>query len=161
MQKILLDLPHVLDVLQETTFENWICLYRAHYFSNGLAPDGKDDRLRDVTDYPEMAELLRVSDALISDYSCCAGDYVLRGKPVWLYISDIDNYTAHSRKLYVNPLDTPYMCAKTPEELDALIRQTTPEIAAFNCREVLEYYGAHETGRASEASAEYICRQLD
>lgn len=161
VQSVSLDLAHVLDVLEETTFDRWICLYRAHYFSSGLDIDAEHSRFMDVTSYPEMAELLRISDALITDYSCCAGDFVLRGKPVWLYISDIADYIAHSRKLYVNPLETPYMCAQSPEELDALIRQTSPQAAMNNCRKVLEYYGTHETGHAAEAAAAYICSKLN
>jgi len=108
-----------------------------------------------------MAELLRVSDALISDYSCTAGDFALRGKPIWLYVADIDEYTRTSRELYVNPLDTPYWCARTSSELDTLIRRTTPEKARENCQEILEYYKAHETGNASEAAARYICSKLE
>ena len=75
----------------------------------------KSPRLTDVTDTPEMAELLRVADAMISDYSCAAGDFALRMKPIWLCIADIDEYTQYSRKLYVNPLDTPYWMIKRPE----------------------------------------------
>ncbi|MDO4865858.1 MAG: CDP-glycerol glycerophosphotransferase family protein [Clostridia bacterium] len=158
-----LDIGHVLDVLEQTTRERWVCLYRAHYLSLGLNMDQIpiSSQLMDVTDYPEMAELLRVSDALISDYSCTAGDFALRGKPIWLYVADIDEYTKYSRKLYVNPLDTPYWCARTPTELETLIRQTTPDKAAKNCQDVLEYYGAHETGRASKIAANYICDILD
>ena len=141
-QNVGLDLPHVLDVLEETTGRSWICLYRAHYFSQGFDMDKAAPRLADVTGYPEMAELLRAADALITDYSCCAGDFALRGKPVWLYIPDIDDYTARSRRLYVDPRDTPYMYAQAPEALDSLIRETTPEKARENCRAVLEFYGA-------------------
>lgn len=61
----------------------------------------------------------------------------------------------------VNPLETPYMCAQSPEELDALIRQTSPQAAMNNCRKVLEYYGTHETGHAAEAAAAYICSKLN
>ena len=162
-ETVTLDLLHVLDVLEETTGERWVCLVRAHYLSLGLNLDhlSKSPRLTDVTDYPEMAELLRAADALISDYSCAAGDFALRGRPIWLYVADIDDYTANSRELCVNPLDTPYRCARTPSELDALIRRTTPEGARENCREILEYYGAHETGRASEVAAGYICSILN
>ncbi len=160
---VALDLCHVLDILEETTHERWLCLYRAHYLSLGLEMGRqiKSPRLRDVTDYPEMAELLRVADALISDYSCVAGDFALRGKPIWLYVADIDDYTRRSRALYVDPRDTPYWCAGSPVELEALIQWTTPEGARENCREVLDYYGAHETGRAAETVAEYICARLD
>ena len=159
-EAVALDIDRVLDVLEETTRERWLCLYRAHYLSLGLNLEHLSPRLRDATDYPEMAELLRVADAMISDYSCAAGDFALRGKPIWLYVADMDEYAKTSRELYVNPLDTPYWCAKTPSELDALIRRTTPEKARQNCREVLAYYGAHETGSASEAAARYICSVL-
>lgn len=161
-ETVTLDINRVLDVLEEATHDRWVCLYRAHYLSLGLNLDhlSKSPRLMDVTDYPEMAELLRIADAMISDYSCAAGDFALRGKPIWLYVADMDEYAKTSRELYVNPLDTPYWCAKTPSELDALIRRTTPEKARQNCREVLAYYGAHETGSASEAAARYICSVL-
>lgn len=162
-ETVTLDINRVLDVLEESTHERWVCLYRAHYLSLGLNMDhlSKSPRLADVTDYPEMAELLRIADAMISDYSCAAGDFALRGRPIWLYVADIDEYTKYSRKLYVNPLDTPYWCARTPSELDTLIRQTTPEKARENCREILEYYGTHETGRASEEAARYITSKLE
>lgn len=158
-QTVSLDIPHVLDVLEETTGARWVCLTRAHYLSPGLDM-AASPRIMDVTRYPEMAELLRVSDALISDYSCCAGDFALRGKAIWLYVADIDDYAQNSRKFYLNPLDTPFHCARTPTELDALIRETTPEAARENCRAVLEFFGARETGRAAEAAAWYISEKL-
>ena len=162
-EPIALDLAHVLDVLEEVTGERWLCLLRAHYLSLGLEMEGASvsRRLVDVTEYPEMAELLRGADALISDYSCVAGDYALRGKPIWLFIADIDEYTRYSRELYVDPRDTPYWCAMTPEELEALIHDTTPEGVRENCRAVLDFYGTHETGRASTIAADYICDLLD
>ena len=160
-QPVPLDLSRALDAFEETTRRPWVCLVRAHYQSLGLDLSRGDPRLMGATAYPEMAELLRVADALITDYSCCAGDFALRGKPVFLYISDIDDYAAHSRALWIDPRDTPYRCARTQEALEALIRSDTPERSADNCRAVLAFYGAHETGRAAEAAAQYICNQLD
>ena len=160
-QSVDLDLRRALRTLEETTGEKWLCLYRAHYFiKQGLDMEDNSGKLIDATDYPEMAELLRVADALISDYSSCAGDYVLRGKPVWLYQSDIEDFRGLDRDLMIDPADTPFWRAESPEELDALIRSTTPESAWENCRAVLDYYGAHESGRASEIVAEYIARKL-
>jgi len=162
-QHIALDIGHILDTLEASTRARWLCLVRAHYLALGLDFDRslKSDRIMDVTAYPEMAELLRVSDALITDYSCCAGDFALRGKPIWLYIADIDEFTKNNRGLYVDPRDTPYWCAKSPRELDDLIRKTTPRKARENCLEVLRFYDTHETGRAAEAAARYICAVLD
>lgn len=162
-QRVGLDLGRVLDVLEQTTGRRWLCLYRAHYLSAGLdvAASAASGRVLDATGYPEMAELLRVADALISDYSSCAGDFALRGKPIWLYVADIDEYTAHSRALYLSPLDTPFWCARTPEALERLIRQTTPGAARANGRAILDFYGADETGRAAQSAARYICSKLD
>ena len=161
-QTVTLDLNRVMDVLEEVTGARWLCMYRAHYASLGLNLDHlpRQARLKNVTDYPEMAELLRVADALITDYSCCAGDYALRGKPIWLYVADIDDYTARSRELFLNPLDTPFWCARDPDALEALIRGTTRWRAEANCREILRFYGEFETGFASEAAAAYICEKL-
>lgn len=159
-QRVPLNLPHVLDVLEQTTGRRWMCLWRAHYLSLGLAGVGRSPRVVDATDYPEMAELLRVADALITDYSSCAGDFALRGKPIWLYQDDIDAYRAHSRALYVDMDATPYWKVRTPEELDDLIRRTTPEAAAANCRAILDFYHTWETGKAAEAAARYICEKL-
>ena len=159
-QKVDLDLQRVLDVLEESTGRRWLCLHRAHYFMQGFDLEGSD-RLIDATDYPEMADLLRVADALITDYSSCAGDYALRYKPIWLYQADIEEYRSLDRDLMIDPADTPFLRAESPEELDALIRKTTPELARENCQAVLDYYGAHESGQASERVAEYICRHLE
>ena len=46
----------------------------------------------DATDYPDMQELLAVSDCLISDYSSCIWDYSIMGKPIYLYTPDVDEY---------------------------------------------------------------------
>lgn len=159
-QAVDLDLEHVLDVLSEATGEKWICLYRAHYLCKGLDLDGSSPRLVDATDYPEMAELLRIADALISDYSSCVGDFVLRYKPVWLYIADIEEYRKRGRDLLIDPRETPFWCAESQVELDELIRSTTPERARENCQAVLDHFGAHESGRASELVAQYIAEKL-
>ena len=160
-QAVPLDLEHLLDVLERQTGERWVCLYRAHYLSLGLTVAPSSRRLIDVTDYPEMAELLRIADALITDYSSCAGDFALRGKPIWLYQADRDDYERHSRRLYVDMAQTPFWVAASPEALDCLIRQTTPEAARRNCRAILDFYGTCETGRAALGAARWICERLN
>ena len=158
-QQVELDLEHVLDVISETTGRPWVCLARAHYFVNRL-DTAASPRIIDATAYPEMADLLLVADALISDYSSCAGDFALRHKPIWLYQADIDDYTGNNRPLYFNMEDTPWWSARTPQALDDLIRATTPDAAAQNCDDVLAFYQTHETGRATEAVVEVVCGRL-
>lgn len=160
-QRMPIDLEHVLEVLEKTTVQKWKCLVRTHYMSYGISMKQDSDRLVSMTDYPEMAELLRVSDALITDYSSCAGDFALTHRPIWLYQDDIDDYTGNNRGLYFDMADSPYWVAQTPEALDRLIERTTPDAARENCDAILNFYGTHESGRSAQAAAQYIASKLD
>ena len=159
-QKVNLDLFHVLSQLEKTTGREWKCLVRAHYMSWGIPTDDGSGRLIPVSDYPEMAELLLISDALLTDYSSCAGDYALCRRPIYLYQDDIEDYKNNNRALYFDMKDSPYWVASTPEELDALIANTTPEAAKQNCDDILRFYGEAETGHAARSVAEYIVKHL-
>ena len=160
-QKVNLDLFKVLDTLEETTGEKWKCLVRAHYMSFGIQMDDGSGRLIPASSYPEMAELLLISDALITDYSSCAGDYALLRKPIFLYQDDLEEYRTKNRALYFNMEDSPYWVASNPDEMDALIRACTPERAKENCDAILEFYGEAETGHAAESVAKYIIKKLE
>ncbi len=48
----------------------------------------------DVTDYPDIAGLLRLVDVLITDYSSVFMDYVLLDKPCIFYAYDLEAYSA-------------------------------------------------------------------
>lgn len=159
-QQVPLDLFHVLDSLEKTTGKQWKCLVRAHYLSFGIPLDDGTGRLVPVTDYPEMAELLLVSDALLTDYSSCAGDYALCRRPIYLYQDDLEDYKNNNRALYFDMADSPYWVASNPDELDKLIENTTPEAAKQNCDEILRFYGECETGHAARSVAEYIVSKL-
>ena len=161
MQKANLDLLHVLDTLEKTTGEPWKCLVRAHYMSCGIPTDETGGRLINVSAYPEMAELLKVSDALITDYSSCAGDFALTRRPIWLYQDDLEDYTSNNRALYFDMKASPYWVASTPEEMDALIRNTTPESARENCEAILRFYGECESGHAAQTIAELIITKME
>lgn len=160
-QRVELDLFHVLDTLQESTSKKWKCLIRAHYMSYGINLNESSDRLMMVSSYPEMAELLLIADALITDYSSCAGDYALLRRPIFLYQNDLEEYSSKNRALYFDVKDSPYWIASDPEGMDALIRAYTPERAKENCDAILRFYGEAETGHAAQSIAEYIIDKLE
>jgi CDP-glycerol glycerophosphotransferase len=156
-----IDLTRALDLFEETTGEKWVCLYRAHNKSFGLTVASPDARLISATIWPEMAELLLISDALISDYSSCAGDFIIKGLPAFLYIDDIEEYQAADRELYFHPKDSPFLIARNMDELEKLIRETDAEAARKNCEALNQFFGANETGRATEEVCAYILEKLD
>ena len=153
-----MDLGRVLKLL-ERDGERWLCLYRAHYLSRGIDLEAVGDRLIDMTNYDDMAELLLVSDMLLTDYSTCATDFCLLDRPIFMYMSDYDEYMA-SRPAYYDPHDTPLLIAHNQDELEALILRTDAEAARQNCEAIRRWYGVNETGRATDGVCDYIINKL-
>jgi CDP-glycerol glycerophosphotransferase len=59
------------------------------------------DIARDVTTYPDIADLLLVTDVLVTDYSSVMFDFAVTGRPIVLYGYDLAKYST-KRGLYVN-----------------------------------------------------------
>lgn len=155
-QKPGIDLSRALDALEKKTGRPWKCLLRAHYLSGGLNLRAQEERILDMTGYGEMAELLLIADVLITDYSSCAGDYALLRRPILLFQEDLEDYQSQNRQLYFAMEDSPYWVARDQAELEKLIDDLDWGKAAQNCEQILEFYGTHETGRASDAVCDYI-----
>jgi CDP-glycerol glycerophosphotransferase len=159
-QDAVLDLSRTLDHLEAATGARWRCLYRAHYLNTALNVR-QDDRLMDVTAWPEMAELLLVTDMLITDYSSCGGDFALLRRPLFLYHADVEDYLRQSRSFYFDVEKSPFLVAHSQEELECLIDATGPEAARENCEALDRFFGTTETGHASEAVCRYIMARMD
>jgi CDP-glycerol glycerophosphotransferase len=153
-----LDLPAVLDALERRTGCPWQGVQRGHVGAHLERRESYDGRVTDLTDYPDMADVLCVTDLLITDYSSTPGDLALAGKGTILYQEDYAAYTADDRQLYFRMEDTPFRIARDQREMLELIDSWSEESAAANAREILEFYKTFETGEASLALVEYICQ---
>ena len=157
-QHCVIDINQSLRCLSSTG-EKWICLLRAHSSSKGLISSGKE--AIDVTSYPDMADLLLISDLLITDYSSCAGDFILTGKPVILAHFDKEEYQKDSRTLWVNPNEAGYLIANNQKELNDILSN----LNSFNHNSISEkikdFYGTNETGHASEYIAKRIIKEIN
>lgn len=149
-----IDFSGVLDCLQEKTGDKWICFYRAHYHTHQINLAGNtEDRILNVSDYPDMADLLMVSDFLITDYSSSSGDFALRKKPIVLFLDEDERY---NRTLLFDMNDTPYYLTHNQEELEKTIQDVDWSSFAENCQQILDFYGVYDTGKASEKACEAI-----
>ena len=151
-----LDLSRTLDQLEKRDGCKWQCFLRAHPAVVGLCGVKEDKRIVDVSNYEDMADLLLISDMLITDYSSCAGDFALTGRPIVLFQADRQEYLEKDRTFYFNMEDSPYFIAESQEELETILSQMTEEKAKENCKKILEFYGDCETGHASETVAKII-----
>lgn len=128
-QQVLVDLTATLKVLkQKYPSKPWVCLLRAHNSSAGFKE--YDKGIINVSDYPDMTDLLCITDILLTDYSSCAGDFILMRKPVILTIFDSKKYQ-QCRSLKYPLEETGFMLAHNQEELEQKIKSLTEDI--INC----------------------------
>lgn len=151
-----LDLLEVLNKLNKKTEHKWLCLIRAHSAVAGLEGIPDDDRIIDVTSYEDMADLLQITDLLITDYSSSATDFILTKNPVILYQSDYLEYLKFDRTFYYDIEKTGFLIAYTQKELNGCIDIILNEDAVVRNRKTQEFYGVYENGTASKDVAEYI-----
>lgn len=72
----MLDVQRLLSVLKKKFGEDWIFLFRSHYFSEHNFE--LEENCRNVSKYPDMQELLYTVDVLITDYHRLSGIFRLQ-----------------------------------------------------------------------------------
>lgn len=76
--------------------EEYLFLFKMHPFirEEPPIPEECSDRLIDFSHYPDVNELLRVTDLLITDYSSIIYDYAVFHKPMLFFAYDKEAYSA-------------------------------------------------------------------
>ncbi len=144
----------------ETRFGGkWRVGYRSHHVSMYKDASFLTEGALDLTAYPDMQELLYVSDALITDYSSSIWDAALGGVKAFLYAPDLNAYLTE-RDFYTDIHTWPFPLGTGMEELEENILRFDEEKYARDVKEHLEALGSCETGRASEYAARRIAREL-
>lgn len=77
------------------TEHDYIMIFKMHPFISESVPipEGCRDRLIDMSDYPDINDLLYITDLLITDYSSNIYEYSLMHRPMLFYAFDIDKYS--------------------------------------------------------------------
>ena len=151
VQSAAIDIPLILDIL-ERDGEHWKCLVRAHAASKGLSY-ADDLRITDISGVGDMADFLLVSDMLISDYSSCACDFVLTGRPCILAQLDRAEYESNSRSFYMDIDSIGFLIARTEEELEDMVRNIGSYDHESIAANVNAFYGTNESGKSAGITA--------
>ena len=113
MTQFTLDYQRVLDQLGD----EYVMLLRLH---PRMAKYAKSltytNRLINASDYPDMQELMAVSDIMITDYSAVMFNFAMTGRPVYLFATDVEEYRKQ-RDYYFDIYDLPFPLATTTENL--------------------------------------------
>ena len=154
-----LDIEGVIRALKEKFGGEWTVLLRLHYYMADKLFKGEGDNTIDVTTYPDMQELLMVSDVLITDYSSSMWDFSLMYKPCFLYATDMEQYCGE-RDFYTSPESWPFRLAQDNIAL-------CENIKSFDVEEYVKKVGAHhaqlgscESGSATKIIGERIMDEL-
>lgn len=131
----------------------FVLLMRGHRFHRARAVPADGARLLDVTDHPEINDLILASDAAVLDYSSLRFDYALTGKPMIFLVPDLDAYTAGVRGfLYDFPDSAPGPLVTDAagviewlRDLEGVRREWQDILAVFNAR-----YNYLQDGRSAE-----------
>ena len=129
-------------------------LVRSHYGDHNRYAGSAN--VLDVSDYPDMQELLCAADILITDYSSSIWDFALIGKPCYLYVPDLKEYGDQTRGFFVPIKEWPGKICESMEELTTAIETMDDEEHRRKAEEHLAAFGSYEKGNASEQVAEYI-----
>jgi CDP-glycerol glycerophosphotransferase len=109
-----------LDATAAALGDSHVLLVRGHRFH---APGASRVGVLDVTDHPEINELILASDAAVLDYSSLRFDYALTGRPMVFLVPDLDDYSAGVRGFLFPFADTaPGPLVTTTDEVTALLR---------------------------------------
>ncbi len=113
------DTERILNILSSKFGGEWRLLVRFHPNVASLPLPARfeagNNRLAiNMTNYPEMQDLLCVSDILITDFSSTSTEFAMQKKPCFLYAPD---YKTYDRGLYLTPSQMPFPFSENEQDL--------------------------------------------
>ncbi len=112
-----LDLSKMIQNLEKKFGNKWVFLYRGHYHSKDSL---NKKNCVDVSNYPEMQELLCAADILITDYSSSIWDFSFLKRPCFLYVPDLKKYEKE-RNFYTDIEEWPGIIINNNNEIPKVI----------------------------------------
>lgn len=140
-----------LRALLKSLGDDWVVVVRLHHFIQncGNRIINPSPRCINGCFYPDMQELLLAAQTVITDYSSCIFDYMLTGRPAFIYAPDRQRYE-EERGLYYPLQETPFPIAEDMTQLCENIQNFSLNDYQRRVREFLSAWNVFEDGHASE-----------
>lgn len=152
-----IDYDKIKETLSKKFGGNWSIIVRFHERERKAHPNYcEENNVIDGTLYPDMQELLSIVDIGVTDYSSWICDFVLTGRPGFIYGKDINSYKTGERGFYYPLSETPFPVAKTVNQLIKNIENFDLEKYKNKTEKFLQLRGCIEDGNATKRVVELI-----
>ena len=146
-----IDFERLIKTLNMRFNSDWIVLQRAH----AIQKIENTNKVLDVSDYPDMQELLLIADILISDYSSCIWDFSLTRKPCILFCPDLKDYL-NNFNFYIDISEWGFSIVKNNEELNSILSKLDLKEQELKMINHNIKYGSYEKGDATQTIWKYM-----
>src|SRR5699024_3804487 len=137
-------------------------LVRSHFLikSRLSIPDTYENRLKDVSRFDEVNDLLSASDLLVTDYSSVLFDYLCLARPVLFFAYDLELYRDQVRGFYLDyENDLPGPLVKDVDELVNAIHRTVSLGDSGNLSDYIKRFCPFDDGNVSERVVDLLFYQ--
>lgn len=107
------------------------------------------ERMIDVSQRPDMNEIIATADAFLTDYSSAIFEANMIGIPGFIYADDLEAYIADRGDLFFDMYKLPFPVALNNDELMKQIEQFDEEKYILKTEQLMKENGIFEDGKAS------------
>jgi CDP-glycerol glycerophosphotransferase len=128
-----LDLQLDLVAASEKLAEDYVLLIRGHHLMAGWKlAEAQPGFVFDVTGYPDINDLLRITDVLLTDYSSVMFDFAPTGRPILFFTYDLAEYRDKLRGFYFDfSQSAPGPLLSTSEQVIAALADLNPVVTGY------------------------------
>lgn len=155
------DFSCVLNALEKRFGGNWRVMLRLHPQLAALKEqfnvlDETRHKMIDVTQEPDMNELLAASDAFLTDYSSAMFESMMMYMPSFLYVDDLDEYISDRGTLMFDLDELPFPWSRDNQGLIDSILHFDEERYVKRVKQMIDECKIVMDGKASARVAEFI-----
>ncbi len=152
----------VIQTFEEKFGKKFVLIKRMHPNVANEIQILENDKVKNGSRYPDMQELLVASTALITDYSSCVFDFMLKNDKIFIFASDYSQYVKKDRKMEFNiKEDLPFTFSINENELLSSIKNFDSQNMQKKIKFFKERLGLVEDGEASKRVAALLLKEIN
>ncbi|MEE6635746.1 CDP-glycerol glycerophosphotransferase family protein [Limosilactobacillus pontis] len=141
--------------------KKFVLIKRLHPNISNFVKVNETDTVKDGSRYTDMQELLVASFALITDFSSCAFDFMLKSDKIFLYAKDYKRFLSKERGMLFDPAhDLPFSFADSETGLLSNIENFDNKVTKHKLDAFKKSVKLIDDGKASKRVANIILNKI-